>query len=147
MEGLDRSALRSTSSHVLVDADLLGDAGSISLVDEVERHLNKVLRLREGEVVSVTDGAGRWCLASVVRNGNRLRLDASSEVMTEPAAERSVTVAAAIPNVVTIRRGRHDKRQGHDALQSRIHALWAWPTRGAPGVACSLSLRHQQPHT
>ena len=97
MGGLDRSALRSTSSHVLVDADLLGDAGSIALVDEVERHLNKVLRLRDGEVVGVTDGAGRWCLARVVRDGNRLWLDASSEVVSEPAAERSVTVAAAIP--------------------------------------------------
>ena len=97
MVGLDRSALRSTSSHVLVDADLLGDAGTIALVDEVERHLNKVLRLRDGEVVSVTDGAGRWCLAMVIRNGNRLRLDASSEIVTEQETQRAVTIAAAIP--------------------------------------------------
>jgi len=97
MVGLDRSALRSTSSHVLVDADLLGDASTIALVDEIERHLNKVLRLRDGEVVSVTDGAGRWCLAMVIRNGNRLRLDASSEIVTEQETQRAVTIAAAIP--------------------------------------------------
>lgn len=97
MVGLDRSALRSTSSHVLLDADLLGDAGSIALVDEVEHHLNKVLRLRDGEVVSVTDGARRWCLATVVRDANGLRLDASSEVVTEPETLRAVTIAAAIP--------------------------------------------------
>ena len=97
MAALDRSALRSTSSHVLVDAELLGDAGTIALVDEVERHLNKVLRLRDGEVVSVTDGAGRWCLAMVIRDGNTLRLDASSEVVTEPETQRAVIIAAAIP--------------------------------------------------
>jgi len=97
MVALDRSALRSTSSHVLVDAELLGDAGTIALVDEVERHLNKVLRLRDGEVVSVTDGAGRWCLAMVIRDGNTLRLDASSEVVTEPETQRAVIIAAAIP--------------------------------------------------
>lgn len=97
MLGLDRSALRSTSSHVLVDADLLGDAGTVALDDEVEHHLNKVLRLRDGEVVSVTDGEGRWCLALVVRDGTSVRLDVSSVVVSEPAAERSVTVASAIP--------------------------------------------------
>jgi 16S rRNA (uracil1498-N3)-methyltransferase len=97
MAELDRSALRSTSSHVLVDADLLGDAGTISLDDEVERHLNTVLRLRNGESVSVTDGDGRWCLAVVVRSGAMVRLEPSSEVFTEATPQRSVTIAAAIP--------------------------------------------------
>ncbi|HSP28318.1 MAG TPA: RNA methyltransferase PUA domain-containing protein, partial [Ilumatobacteraceae bacterium] len=78
MVGRDRSALRSTSTHVLVGADLLADTGTISLDDDTEHHLRRVLRLRDGESVSVTDGHGRWCLAVAVRNGNAVRLEATS---------------------------------------------------------------------
>ncbi len=97
MVDLDRSALRSTSTHVLVDAALLGEAGAIALDDDTEHHLRKVLRLRDGESVSVTDGEGRWCLAAVVRDGDHVRLDATTQVVSEPAPARAVTIAAAIP--------------------------------------------------
>lgn len=97
MDHGDRSALRSTSAHVLVDAALLHATGSISLDDATERHLRKVLRLRDGEPVSVTDGRGRWCLAVAVRDVDTLRLDATSAIVTEPPPTRSITVAAAIP--------------------------------------------------
>ena len=94
---MDRSALRSTSAHVLVDIDQLGMSGSIALDDPTEHHLGRVLRLRDGDVVGVTDGQGRWCLAVVVASGSTLHLEATSEVVTEPPSARSVVVAAAIP--------------------------------------------------
>jgi 16S rRNA (uracil1498-N3)-methyltransferase len=93
----DLSALRSTSAHVLVDSDQLTDAGSITVDDQTEHHLRKVLRLRDGESVSVTDGRGRWCLAVAVNDGKLLRLDPTSSIVVSPAPSRSITVAAAIP--------------------------------------------------
>lgn len=92
----DHTALRSTKAHVLVAPELLGD-GEISVDDDTEHHLRKVLRLRDGEAVSVTDGDGRWCLAVAVVEANRLRLVPTSEVLTELPSSRSVTIAAAIP--------------------------------------------------
>lgn len=40
------------------------DSGVISLSAEVEHHMGRVLRLRDGAAVSVTDGAGRWRMAA-----------------------------------------------------------------------------------
>jgi 16S rRNA (uracil1498-N3)-methyltransferase len=94
---MDRAALRSTSAHVLVDPDLLVDSGTISLDDDTEHHLRKVLRLRAGEPVGVTDGQGRWCLAVSVPDGNALRLEATSAIVTEPVRSRPIAIAAAIP--------------------------------------------------
>ena len=95
--GHDRSALRSTSTHVLVDAGLLTDTRTMLLDDDTEHHLRRVLRLRDGEPVSVTDGQGRWCLAVAVRDGNTVRLEATSEIVSESAPSRPITIAAAIP--------------------------------------------------
>lgn len=97
MEGLDRSVLRSTSSHVLVDAGSLGAGGTLSIDDDTAHHLRRVLRLRDGDVVGVTDGEGRWCLAVLVIDGNRSRLDATSPIVVEPTPNAPITVAAAIP--------------------------------------------------
>ncbi len=93
----DRSALRATSTHVLVAREFLHDAGPIALDDDTEHHLRRVLRLRDGESVSVTDGDGRWALARTVVDGNALRLEATSEVVSEPTSPRPITIAAAIP--------------------------------------------------
>ncbi len=93
----DRSELRSTNAHVLLDGELLGDGGVISLDDDIEHHLRRVLRLRDGASVSVTDGAGRWGLAVVALNANTLRLEATSEVVTEPERTLPITIAAAMP--------------------------------------------------
>ncbi len=97
MSGPDRTVLRSTSTHVLVEARSLGAGGVISFDDDTEHHLRRVLRLRDGDVVSVTDGERRWCLAVVVTGGGALALEATSEVVTEPARLRTVTVATAMP--------------------------------------------------
>jgi 16S rRNA (uracil1498-N3)-methyltransferase len=97
VDNLDRSVLRSTSAHVLVDADRLGAGGELMIDDDVEHHLRRVLRLRDGDVVGVTDGQGRWCLAVATVDGNALRLEASTPVVVEPAPTRAITIAAAMP--------------------------------------------------
>jgi 16S rRNA (uracil1498-N3)-methyltransferase len=97
MANPDRSVLRSTSAHVLVDTDGLVTGGEATIDDETEHHLRRVLRLRDGDVVSVTDGRGRWYLAVVVVDGRALRLEASTPVVVEPAPTRTITIAAAMP--------------------------------------------------
>lgn len=93
---MDRAALRATSTHVLVGPETLAGR-EIEIDDDTEHHLRRVLRLRDGEQVGVTDGAGRWCLATVVAVGSTMRLEASTGVSVEPAPRRPVTVATAIP--------------------------------------------------
>jgi 16S rRNA (uracil1498-N3)-methyltransferase len=94
---VDRSALRSTSTHVLVDADVLDVGDRIPLPDDVEHHLRKVLRLRDGDTVGVTDGAGRWRLAVAVVRGPVVELEASSAVVVEPGRAHPITIASAVP--------------------------------------------------
>lgn len=47
--------LRDSVAHVFVD-----DLSSPVLSDDDQHHLGRVLRVRDGEVVTVSDGAGRW---------------------------------------------------------------------------------------
>lgn len=90
-----RSDLRTTATHVLLSAPDLLDQPVIDLDDEVEHHLRRVLRLRDGEWVSVTDGGGRWRLCVIV-GGPRFGLEATSGIATE-ARQDHFTLAAAIP--------------------------------------------------
>jgi 16S rRNA (uracil1498-N3)-methyltransferase len=90
----DRGAtLRRSAAHVFV-TDLVGDA--IGLDEETEHHLDRVLRLRDGEVVTVSDGAGSWCTARVVRAGG-IRLERSGATRTERRSRPALTIATAIP--------------------------------------------------
>jgi 16S rRNA (uracil1498-N3)-methyltransferase len=79
--------LRGSAAHVLV-----GDLAAPVLDERDEHHLRRVLRLRDGEVVTVTDGAGAWRACRIVRGA----LEADGDVMTE-APRSPVTVAVAIP--------------------------------------------------
>ena len=49
--------------HVFFVHDLTGNM--LSLTEEESRHCAKVLRLRRGDQVAVTDGKGLWALASI----------------------------------------------------------------------------------
>lgn len=93
----DRSVLRSTSAHVLVDTDRLVTASDVTIDDDTEHHLRRVLRLRDGDAVSVTDGCGRWCLAVAIVGGNTLTLERTEPVVVEPEPNRTITIAAAMP--------------------------------------------------
>lgn len=88
---------RSAAAHVFVSPDsLLGD-GVMALPDEERHHLGRVLRLRDGEVVSVSDGAGGWRLTVVRRSGGELLLEPSTDVARDERASVPLTIATAIP--------------------------------------------------
>ena len=80
-------ALRSSAAHVFVESV---EAPSPS--DDDMHHLGRVLRLRNGEHVTVSDGVGRWRVTELHSGA----LVPVGEVLTEPAAAE-VTIAAAIP--------------------------------------------------
>ena len=87
---------------MFVEPDVLDSDGAVLLDDEVDHHLRRVLRLRAGEQVGLTDGAGRWRLAAVADAGGtggaggRLVLETTTPVAVEPDRE-PITVAAAMP--------------------------------------------------
>lgn len=79
--------LAGSAAHVVVD-----DLGAPQLSGDDEHHLARVLRLREGEHVSATDGLGswRWCRWA----GGRLEPD--GDIGTTPRSVPEVGVAFAI---------------------------------------------------
>lgn len=81
------AALRASAAHVIVD-----DLELPVPTDEDLHHLVRVLRLRDGAHVTVTDGAGRW-RPTTIDNG---RLVAAGAVVVAPPAAQC-TIAAAIP--------------------------------------------------
>ncbi len=90
-------SLRASRAHVLVTPDQLAANGAVVIDADTEHHLRRVLRLRDGESVSVTDGAGRWLLTSTVIAGSVVRLEPTSDLVTEPARARPITIAVAMP--------------------------------------------------
>lgn len=80
-------ALRRSAAHVLVP-----DVEVPMLDDDAAHHLVRVLRLRDGAAVSVTDGRGRW-RACELRGGAVI---ATAAAVSEPAG-LSVTIAVASP--------------------------------------------------
>jgi len=92
----DLGMRRSAAAHVFVTAAQLDADASCGLDPEVEHHLDRVLRLRDGELVTVTDGAGRWRATRLVRMVGALHLEPESAVVvTERAA--TLTIASAMP--------------------------------------------------
>ncbi len=79
--------LRRATAHVLVD-DV-----AVPVPDEAAwHHLHRVLRVRDGELVTVTDGAGRWRPCRFTAGG----LEVDGEVVVEPALH-PITVVVAPP--------------------------------------------------
>lgn len=77
---------------MLVDGAAL-DGDRIDLGTDTEHHLRRVLRLRDGETVGVSDGQGRWRLATVRIAGSVLALEAATDVAVE---ERPAPIAIAV---------------------------------------------------
>lgn len=82
--------LRTSAAHVFVDVDLRGER--VEPTAEVAHHLFRVLRLRNGARVTVSDGRGRWRLTEV--DGDTLRAAGAIETV---AAGRPCRVAVAAP--------------------------------------------------
>jgi 16S rRNA (uracil1498-N3)-methyltransferase len=79
--------LRRAAAHQLVaDLDALG------LDEAAHHHLFRVLRLRDGELVTVTDGAGRWrrCLVA----GEQLVADGA---VSSASGRPDTTIGVAVP--------------------------------------------------
>jgi 16S rRNA (uracil1498-N3)-methyltransferase len=78
--------LRRSAAHVLV-ADL-----TIPVADEAAaHHLRRVLRLRDGEVVTATDGAGGWRTCRFA--GGALEVDGEVHQVADPVAPLTIAVA------------------------------------------------------
>jgi len=80
--------LRRSAAHVLV-ADVVAPVAD----EATAHHLRRVLRLRDGEVVTVTDGAGHWRACRVTGDG--LEVDGAVEDVVRAAPP--VTIAVAPP--------------------------------------------------
>lgn len=76
--------LRESAAHVFV-----ADISSPELSSDDLHHLKKVLRLRDGETISCTDGHGRWRLCE----WKAANLVTTSDVFTEPAPSSQLCVA------------------------------------------------------
>jgi 16S rRNA (uracil1498-N3)-methyltransferase len=91
------AALRRSAAHVVVD-DIGREGDSVVLVDDdVEHHLRRVLRLRDGETVTVTDLAGRWRAATVTASRDRVVLSSPGPVSVVERSDREMALSVAIP--------------------------------------------------
>jgi 16S rRNA (uracil1498-N3)-methyltransferase len=85
-----RAVLRAAAAHVVV-----ADVDHPTFDDPTAHHLFRVLRVRDGDPVTVTDGHGRWraCRAA----GGELLAEADPEATAAAARGATTTVAFAIP--------------------------------------------------
>ncbi|MGQ4383444.1 16S rRNA (uracil(1498)-N(3))-methyltransferase [Streptomyces sp. SAS_270] len=75
-----------------------GDAGRFVLDGPEGRHAVSVKRLRSGEEIVLTDGAGRWAEAEVIDTEGKDRLIVRlGEVSEEPPESPRITVVQALP--------------------------------------------------
>lgn len=80
------SSRQGTAAHVFV-----GDLDVLDLDPEDQHHLARVLRLRKGEAVSVSDGRGAWRPVTWTGEG----VEPAGPVEHEPASQPTVTVGFA----------------------------------------------------
>ena len=79
--------LRGSAAHVFVES--LDDP---QIASDDEHHLRRVLRIRDADVITVSDGLGRWVTARLTAHGVAVESDTVSESMPRPAV-----VLSAIP--------------------------------------------------
>jgi len=82
--------LRLAAAHVVVDAAGLDGDGGPQVEAADMRHLDRVLRLRPGEIVTATDGAGRW--RSYRWRGGEVELEPDGPVVNAASPTPSITV-------------------------------------------------------
>ena len=82
-------ALRRSSAHVFVES-----LTAPALEADDARHLERVLRLRVGEPISVSDGRGAWRICRFQTGGG---LEPDTEIVTEPAGWPRITIGFALP--------------------------------------------------
>ncbi len=102
MSSLIEKERRTATSHVFVDAETLDADGVVLLDSETEHHLTRVLRLRSGEHVTLSDGLGRWRQTTVATGADGagaagFRLETTSDVTTTARPYPPFTLASAIP--------------------------------------------------
>ncbi|HEY5663785.1 MAG TPA: RsmE family RNA methyltransferase [Ilumatobacter sp.] len=83
-------SLRRAAAHVVVD-----DVARPELAEADAHHLFRVLRVRDGEIVTVTDGAGSWRVCRAT--GGTIAVD--GDVATEPPPAAPLTIAFALPKM------------------------------------------------
>lgn len=79
--------LRGSAAHVFVES-----LATPQLSDEDDYHLRRVLRVRDTDVVTIGDGAGRWVTARLTANG--VSVESKPTIEAEPP---STAVISAIP--------------------------------------------------
>ena len=79
--------LRGSAAHVFATS-----LATPELTDEDEHHLRRVLRIRDSDIVTVCDGAGKWVTARLAAGGLSVESEENLEVAPRPA-----TIISAIP--------------------------------------------------
>ncbi len=74
----------------------VNDVSEPKLDDETTHHLLRVLRVRDGEAVTVSDGKGNWALVTIkIVDSKELELVPPEKVNREPAPEKRLGIAFA----------------------------------------------------
>jgi 16S rRNA (uracil1498-N3)-methyltransferase len=84
------ASLRRSAAHVVVD-----DVSVPVLADADAHHVFRVLRVVDGDVVSVTDGRGAWRLCRAVGGA----VEPDGEIVVEQPADEPTTIGFAIPKL------------------------------------------------
>jgi 16S rRNA (uracil1498-N3)-methyltransferase len=89
---------RRASAHLLLDGvELASVEDVVGVADDVAHHLRRVLRLADGDPVTVTDGAGHWRSTTLRSLGGAAVLEPISEVAFEDRPGGELALATAIP--------------------------------------------------
>lgn len=83
-------------AHLVVAVDALVDGSGLFVDDAAHHHLSRVLRVRNGEVVTLTDGRGRWVECVVGSGFASGQLERVSHVRTMPTLVRPTEIAFAL---------------------------------------------------